>query len=186
MVVGFIRGLLIHSDSPWGSLGYPGSLGSLGFAFGVHAFIQGCWVLSGSCLGSLCSSGVVGFTRVRLVHSGAPRWSLGSVGFALGVVGFIRVSLGSLRFALRIVGFTRIRSWGHWVDSRSLGSLGFTLWVVGFIRGRWVHSGAPCGSLGSSGDVSFTQIHPSGRWLHPVLFGSLGVALEVAGFILDH
>ena len=44
---------------------YPVSLGSLVFALGVVEFIQGCWVHIGSPLGSLGSSGVVGFIRVR-------------------------------------------------------------------------------------------------------------------------
>ena len=63
---GFIRGHCVHSGSPTGSLVYPGSLGSLG------------------------SSGDVGFTRVR--HRG--RWvlpdALSSLGFSLRVVGFIQ------------------------------------------------------------------------------------------------
>ena len=64
----------------------------------------------------------VGFNRVRasdrLVHPG----SLGSLGFALGVVGFSRISPGGRRL----------------VHLRSLDSLRFVLGVVGFIWVRWV------------------------------------------------
>ena len=80
----------------------------------------------------------------RWVHPG----SIGSVGFALGVVGFIRglwvqsvahwLSLGSSG----VVGFTRVRTGCHWVPTVSLGSLGFALSVVVFIRGHWVHLGS--------------------------------------------
>ena len=53
--------------------------------------IGGGWIHAGSPWGTLCSSGVVGLTLFlhwcRWVHPG----SLGSLGFALGVFGFIRV-----------------------------------------------------------------------------------------------
>ena len=39
--------------------------------------------------------------------------------------------------------------------------------VVEFIRGRWVHSGSPSGSLGSSWVVGFTQVRPWLLWVHP-------------------
>ena len=55
--------------------------------------------------------------------------------------------------------------------------------VVGFIRGRWVDSGAPWGSLGSSGMVGFTPVRPGDLWVHLGSFGSLGCAMGVVGFI---
>ena len=43
--------------------------------------------------------------------------------------------------------------------------------VVVFTRvrpeGRWVHKGAPFGSMGLSGIVVFTQVIRGGRWVHP-------------------
>ena len=47
----------------------------------------------------------------------------------------------------------------RWIHSRSLGSFGCDLGVVGFIKGRWVHSGASWGSLGSFGVVGFIGVH---------------------------
>ena len=65
-------------------------------------FIRGCWVHSGTSLGS---SGFVEFNLVRLgerwVHSGEPWWSLGSS---------------------MVVGFTRVPHQGRWVHLGSLGS----------------------------------------------------------------
>ena len=54
-VVAFTRGSWVHL----------GSLGSLGFALVVVGFIRVRWVHSHSLCWSLCSSGVVSFTRVR-------------------------------------------------------------------------------------------------------------------------
>ena len=83
---------------------HPGSLSSLRLAPGVVGFIRVRRVLSRSPMGSLGSSGFVGFTRVcpgdRWVHTG----SLGSFGFSLGVVALIRgllVHSGSLLGPLR-------------------------------------------------------------------------------------
>ena len=73
--------------------------------------------------------------------------------FTLGVFGFTRVrpegrwvhagSLGSLRFALRVVGFirglcvsTRLCTAGRSVHPGSLGSLTFSFCVVGIIQSR--------------------------------------------------
>ena len=143
-VVGFTR---VRAGGRWV---HPGSLGSLGFA-----------------LVSLGSSGVVGFS---LVHAGGQWGSLCSRGFALGVVGFILGRwvhsgsrwgplglLGSLVSAMGFVGFSRSRLVHSCSLSRSLGSP----WGS-FIRGRWVHSGCPYGSLGSSGVVAITQFGPRG------------------------
>ena len=115
-VVGSFRFGWVYSGSPLGSLGSSGvagftqvgpgspavhaeSQGSLRFPLGVVGFILGRWVHSVSPWGSLCSFGITGITRVclgdvrftwvrpggRCVHPG----SLGSLVFALGVVGFI-------------------------------------------------------------------------------------------------
>ena len=53
------------------------------------------------------------------------------------------------------------------------------LGVVGFIRGRWVQSGAHCGSLGSSGVVGFTRVGLGDPSVHPGSLGSLVCALGV-------
>ena len=94
---------------------------------------------------SLSSFGFVVFTRDRAggrwVHPG----SLGSIRFALGVVGFIWVywvHSGSRWVSLAssgVVGFTRIRPEGRWFHPRSFDSLQFVLVVVGFILFFWVH-----------------------------------------------
>ena len=138
----------------------------------------GGWVPSGAFLGSFgsieCALGVVGFIRVRWVHSVAPlrssgfrpcvRWvhpvSLGSLGCALGVFGFILCEVG-------VFGFM----YGRFVHSgahlASMFSLVRALGVIGFIQGRWVHSGAHWESLGSSGVVGFNRVHTGGCWTNP-------------------
>ena len=85
---------------------------------------------------------VVGFTWVRGVESGAPWWSLGSSGRAVGVVGARpggrrdhSGSLGSFECHQGAVGLIQIR----WVHS------GGALGVVVFIWVRWDHLGAPVG-----------------------------------------
>ena len=163
-IVGFIRGRWVHSGASSGSLGSSVSFCSCGCALGR-------WVHSGAQRGSFGFSGVVRFTWVHpgffgvirfcCVHSCAPRWSLGSFGCALVVVGYFHgrwvllgahwVSLGSSG----VFGFTRVRPRGRWVHPGSFGSLGCALGVVCFIRDRWVHSGAPRGSVGSSRVVRF-------------------------------
>ena len=74
----------------------------------------------GSPLGSLSSSAVVGFTRVRDGGHWVNPGSLGSLGFVLE-------PLRSLWFALGVVGFIR----SHWIYSRSR-------WGHGVFLGRWV------------------------------------------------
>ena len=59
----------------------------------------------------------------------------------------------------------------------------FALGVIGFMRGRWVHSGAHCGSLGSSGVVGFNQVGLGDPWVHPGRLGSLVCALGVVEFM---
>ena len=90
---------------------------------------------------SLGSSRVVRFIRHRLGCRWVHPESLGSPGFALGMVEFIR---------------------SNWVHSGSplgsLGSLGVALGVVEFIRGRWIHSGSHWGSLGSYRVFGVTRV----------------------------
>ena len=117
------------SGMPWGSFGSSGSFGSLGCALAVVAFIRSIWVHSGAPWGSLGSYRVVWFTPVRLwVRLGSALGALPSCGSLSSseVVGFTRLrhggrsvhlgSLGSLSCALVIVGFiefTRVRPDGR-------------------------------------------------------------------------
>ena len=162
------------------------SLGSPGFALGVHAFIWGRWVYSGSRLWPLCSSGVVVFTQDRRrgcwVHSSSPLGSLGSSGGR----GIHPRSLGSIGIALGVVGFSLVRPGCSWVHPGSLCSLGFALGIVG------VHLGSHCVSLGSSGVFGFTRVRRRGRWVHSGSLrgsfcscGVVGLDLGVVGFIRD-
>ena len=192
-VVGFIRGgTLVCPGCSWV---YRGSWCSLGSALGFVGFIRGRWGHSDApwgSLGSLGSSGVVGYTRVRRwVHPG----SLSSIGCALGNVGFTRVSPG-----------------GRWVLLGSLGLLGCPIGVVGFIWGCWVHMSAPfvvdehiqnryahAGAPWGGGWVhlgapwvrfglcvvdGFNRVCPGVNWVHPRSLGSLRCAQVVIGFIL--
>ena len=89
-VVGFIQGCWVHSGS------LSGSLGSSGFAWFTRVRPGGGWVHtvfcvhSGSAWGSLGSSWLFGFTRARTGGRRVHPCSLGSLGYALVVVGFIR------------------------------------------------------------------------------------------------
>ena len=99
------------------------------FALRIVGFIRGHWV---HFCGSFGSSRIAGFTLIRPWGCWLLPGSLGSLEFALGVVGFIR---------------DRLEHWGlPCVLIRSTGVVGFT-WVragVGvLIRGCWVHSGSP-------------------------------------------
>ena len=195
----FIR--WVHSDSLWGRWIHTASLGSLGFELGVVEVVgftlvrpEGHWVHPGS-LGSHTGAPWRSL-RVTRVCPGS-RWghtgSLGLLGFAMAVVGFIRVRPGSrsLGFVLGVVGFIRCRwvhsvsHWGHWVHPVSLGSHRIALGVLRFFRSRW---GSSFGSFSSSGVclanlsspwvslaslgfalgvVGFTRVRPGGRWVHP-------------------
>ena len=128
------------------------SLGSLGFTLSVVGFIDVCWVHSGSPLGSLGLSGVVGFIRVRP----AGLW-------VCSVVRWVHPrSLGSLQFALGFVWFIVGRS-VHWGSPCGpFDSSG----VVGFTRFRF-------STLGSSGVVVLTRVSPVGRWVIPGSLNSL-------------
>ena len=106
---------------------HPASLGSLGFdmvfSLGVVRYIRCHWVHRGAPWESFGSSGVAGFTGVRPVCRRFHPGSLGSLGCAQGIVGFIWV-----------VFFPGVRPLG-----------------VGIIRVGWVHLDAPLVSSGSSG-----------------------------------
>ena len=104
--------------------------------------------------------------------------SLGSLGCALGVGGFIR---GNCVHSLGDFGF----DWYRWVRLGSLGSLAFALVVDGFIRGRWIRSRARRVSLRSSGVVGFTCTHPVCRWVFPGSLDSLASAFGVVGYMRD-
>ena len=111
-----------------------------------------------------------------MVHSDPPlgRWllpaSLGSLEFALGVVGFIRGRLEHwglpwvLIRSTGVVGFTWVRDGCRCAHKGMLSSLRFALGFDAFIQGRWVLSDSPRGSFDS-------------------IWSSLGFALGVVGFI---
>ena len=90
-----------------------------------------------------------------MVRSGGRRVrpvSLGTLGCALGVVGFIcgswfhwETPSGSSGSS-GVAEFTGVRPRGRRINSGNLGSLGCAMGAVGFIRGRWIHRGAPWGS----------------------------------------
>ena len=109
---------------------------------------------------------------------------MGFLGFALGVVGFIRRHLGSHLGSFDssvVVGFPRVLPSGRCVHLGMLGSLGLALGILGFIQGRSVASGSPWGWLGSSGVamftevrsgvVGFTRLRSRGRWVNPWSLG---------------
>ena len=195
------------------SLGWSGSLVSLGRSLQAVRVIRIRWVRSGAPWGSTGIFGVVGFIRVRPGGSRVHAGSLCSFGRALEVVGFIRFlgvhsgaacgasgSLGSFRRALGVVGFILVR-WVH-----SLVSFSFLVFIRACPENRQVHSCSLCsfrcaqaslvftrvcwidldvarGSSGSFGFVGFIRVRPGGPWLHSVWLGSFGRALMVFGFI---
>ena len=139
-------------------------------------FNRGHWVHQGAPCVSSGSSGVAAFIGVcpggRRVHP----MSLGSLGSALGVVGFIRgrwVYCGALRASSRcdlevycssaIAGFIVVHPGGRSV--------------------RWVAWCAYWGLLGTSGVTGFMGVRPWGRLVHQGLLGSLGCVLKVVVFI---
>ena len=147
-VGGFVRGRWIHSGVPWGLLG------SFVCTLGVVVFIQGRWgregaqwrslgsfrVVQACHAGRLGSLGTVRFVRVRSRCSWVHMGSVGSFGYNLGIVWFIRdcrIHLGapwrSLCLFLDDVSI-RVCPGGRWVHLWWLGSLVCALGVVGFIR----------------------------------------------------
>ena len=128
--------------------GHPVSLGSIARAQGV------CWVHPLS-FGSLARTLViVGFIRGSWVHLRAPWWLFCSLAHALGVVGFIGETLGSVA-----------RSGGCWVHPRLVGSLARAQVVVGFIVVRWVHSRAHWWLFCSLGHALGVVGFIGGRWV---------------------
>ena len=159
-------------------------------ALWVVGFIAGRWVRSGAPLGSLCSSRVVWFAQVRPQGRWVHDLSFGLLGFALCIIAFIMcrwVRIGAPWGSLGssgMVGIARMRPGGSLglygvvevtqvhprvrsVQAGSLGSLLCSLGVVQFFRGRWVHSGARRGPLGSFGVVWLTRARRVGCWVHP-------------------
>ena len=169
---------------PWSRLVRSESLGSLGCALGV---IRGRWVhwsVPFWSSGSYRFAEVIGVRPVGgrvypgslwfiVVHPGVHPGSLGLLGCALEVVGFIRgrrVHWDALWWtsgSSRVSGFIGVHPGDCQVHAGSLDSLGCALGVVAYIRGCGVDWGAP---LGLS--------------VHPVSLGSFGFAHGVVGFIL--
>ena len=124
--------------------------------------------------------------------------SFGSFGSALGVVGVIKApSSGSWVHSGAHNGFILAHHRGSFgfvgvIPVRpgdQPGSLGHAHGVIGLIRFRWVHSGAPWGSLGSFGRalgiVGFNRVrwvYSGAPWVHS---GSFGRALGFLGFIMN-
>ena len=114
---------------------------------------------------------VIGFIRVRWIHSCVPlgslvRWVNSGVPCgSLGLVGFIRVRPRGLwiRFlvVVRFIRFLRVRP----VCCRVLRFV----WVR--TGGRWVHSGEPLGSFSSFGFVEVIRVRPGNRCVHSGLLG---------------
>ena len=124
------------------------------------------------------SSGFSGFIAVRpgsrRVHPGLQD----SMGFALGVIGFIRGRWGASS------GAAGVRPRYCWVHPVSLDSFGPAQVIVGFIRGRSVHCGAP---RGSSGSIGLAGVRHGNRREHAGSLGSwecaLGMLSGVAVFL---
>ena len=150
---------------PWVRQVHPWSFVSLGWVLGVVRFIR---VHCGILCWSSGSFEVAGFIAVRPVGGRVHQGSCVHLGVRLvssessGVAGFIGV---------------------HPVDRRVhpglLGSLGCALGIVWFIRGRWVHWGAPWGSLDSSG----SRVDWDVPWGASVSSGFIGVRPGIVWFI---
>ena len=81
VIVGFIRGRLVHSGAAWGSWGSSGSVCFTRERSGGRWVLAGLWVHPRS-LGSLgCTMGVVGYIWGGRVHYSAPWGSLGLFAF---------------------------------------------------------------------------------------------------------
>ena len=141
-----VLGVAIHSCAFRGSR----------FAWFIQALPGGRWGRSGS-----LDSFIRGLWVVLLIwlRSGAPWWSLGSLGRALRVDGFIParpvgrwVHSGALWVSSVSLEFIRARFWGRRVHLAYLGAFRRTFGVVLFIRAlawdRRVHSGSFVGVVG--------------------------------------
>ena len=96
-VVGFLRGLCVHCVAPFrvvglvrGRRGLSRSMGSLESAQGLVEFFRGRWIHWGAPWRSSCSLRVAGFIGVRPGGCEVLWGVLGSLGCALGVVGFVQ------------------------------------------------------------------------------------------------
>ena len=141
---------------PGGRRIHPVSLGSSRCALGVVRFIR-----------------VAGFIGVRPCVRQIHQESFGSIACALGVVWLIRgiwVHVGASWGSFGVVGFVRV----------CLGSRGCTMLVVGV---HWVHAGVPLWLSGSFAVVVFTPVCPWGPRVNSGSLGLLGYALVVVGFM---
>ena len=108
--------------------------------------------------------------------------SLGSLGLALGAVGFIWgrwvhwCAPWGQSGSSGVAWPSRLHPWGRRVHSGSQGSLECAFGVVGFIQDRWVHWGTPWGSWCSPWFTVFT-----GCVGHPVSLGTLGAPWVPSG-----
>ena len=176
----FFRGRGVLWGALWWSSGSSRVAGCTGVRSGWFILVRG--VRWGAPLGSSGSSGVARLIGVRPVCCRVYLKSLGSVGCALGVVGFIPsrwVDMGAQwrsSVSSRVVGFIWARPGCRRVHPVAFGC---ALVIVGFIRGRWVPWSAPWGSSGSSGVAGFTGVRPWVRLVYPGLLHSLGCTLGV-------
>ena len=76
-----------------------------------------------------------------------------------------------------------VRSGSPWVSLGSSQVVGFGLGVAGFIACRWIRKGILWGPLASSGVIGFTRARPGCRWFYSVSFVSFACALVFVGSI---
>ena len=140
------------------------------FAWFIQALPGGRWVRAGS-----LDSFIRGLWVILIIwlRSGAPWWSLGSLGRALRVDGFIParpvgrwVHSGALWVSSVSLEFIRARFWGRRFHLAYLGAFRRTFGVVLFIRAlawdRRVHSGSFVGVVGF---IRICCVHSCLPWL---------------------
>ena len=150
-------GRRIHSSSLGFTLKrlkvFRGRVGSRGGAVGPSCSSEFAW----------CPSFAPRGRRGHLVLRGLISARLVFAGLGIGIVGFIRVRIGSLRGAYGLSGSFGF-AWFHlgrpWVVGFilvRLGSLTRDLWSSDSLRFAWVHWGAPKGRWVHSDSRGFTQ-----------------------------
>ena len=139
---------------------------------GFVGFITSSWVNLDAPWVSLGSSGVAVFIGVRIGGCWVHQWWLDALGYALGVVGFIRGR------SVGVVGFVR-GCWVHWgapwesTDSSGVAGLFGVHPAGGRVRPRSLSSlGCAMGSSCSSGIVGFIVVRAVGSRVHLVLLSS--------------
>ena len=120
------------------------------FVWFVRVLLRRLWNLCGSSGSFTSALGVAGFVCVSLVSS---FWPLGSFGF---------------------VGFVWVRTVCRWVLLRSSSSLSAPWWIAWLFRVRLLSPFAPWVSLDSFGFVWFVWVLPRGVLVLSDSFGSLG------------